>query len=174
MKRAVIAMALVMSLVFGAHAAAVNWMSGTLGAWKDDYPAGTVVSYILGVTPGDFISDLENGMDLASALGKNDLTVDASTTIIDNAFVANVVAGQAKTDFAPGSGVPGFGVIFSAAGDAFLFAENTSGVFSDAGTNALMSMMNQWQEYQVIPEPTSFALLGLGAVVFALRRRRAS
>lgn len=176
MKKTVTIAAAVALMVIGAQAAAVNWTSGNMNSqgWvAAGYGTGTAITYILGATPDGIIADLEGGMSLADAMTKYSLSADAVGEVGKApAWGGNMFTGQAKQDFAPGDpATPGFAFAFNAAGDAFIHAENTSSIFNQQGTNAALSMTGLWMEYEIIPEPSSFALIGLGVAALALRRR---
>ena len=169
MKKMVIVLASLLT-TFAANAASVNWGTGTVSTVLPSYGTawqGQTVSFFLVPSAGYSLTTLIASLQGGGALpGGADYTANLAGAPFNNATGTGT-----SSVFAEGNYAYGYAVVFNSAGTQFAISSvGTSAIFPAAG-NASLNLGGNFTIYNIVPEPTSMALLALGAAVFGLRRR---
>jgi len=159
-------------MAVGVNAAVVNWQSGSmldLPAYVADWQGQTMYFFLvdsIGYDLSGVITSLSNGGAL------NTGGADASNVLGPAPFYNTAKLGS-DNSFVGGDVAYGYAVVYNDVGASFaISAVMQSAVFPASGNASLaLGGASNFDVYTVVPEPTSFALLALGAAAVGLRRR---
>jgi hypothetical protein len=170
MKKMMMFMAVAFATVV-VNAASVNWNSGNMSAlpsYSTEW-LGQSVAFFLAPSSGHdnsaLISSLSGGDPLSTA------GADLVKVIAGAPF--NAASGTGiTTTFNPADVAYGYAVVFNSSGTQFAISTVATTTFAAAG-NATMNLGGaaNFTVYEIVPEPTSMALLALGVAAIGLRRR---
>lgn len=178
MKKVMMMMAVIVAAVT-VNAASANWGTGNVrylsGVGATDYATSwqgqTAYFFLVSSASYDtsaLVTSLSNGGVLGTA------GADASKALVGSpSYAASLTIGQTKTDFANGEYAYGYAVIYRKDNNAFAISDvGTSAIFV-AGANAALNLGGtaNFTVYEIVPEPTSMALLAFGVAALGLRRR---
>lgn len=170
MKKMMMTLAIVLAAVY-VNAASVNWQSGILSAmpsYATVWQGQSMSCFLVGSAAYDtsaLITSLSNGGALPG--GADFAKVLSGTPSFGMSGLG------AKSDFVTGNIAYGYAVVYNKAGNQFAISKvGTSLAFPGAGSaNLALGGTANFLIYSVVPEPTSMALLALGAAAIGLRRR---
>ena len=171
MKKALLAVVAVLFSTLVVNAAAVTWNTGNMTAlpsYSTEWLGQSVAFFLAPSSAHDnsaLISSLSGGDPLNTA-GADLVKVIAGVPF-------NAASGTgATTTFNPSDIAYGYAVVFNASGTQFALSTVASTTFVAAG-NATMNLGGaaNFTVYEIVPEPTSMALLALGVAALGLRRK---
>ncbi len=154
------------------NAASVSWQSGNMSALPSYASAwqGQTVYFFLADSLEHSNSALITALSNGAALDTTG--ADRSGTLPGAPFYSVSGTGL-DASFAPGDYAYGYGIVFNSAGTQFAISGvKQSAAFAAAGNAALaLGGAANFTVYDVVPEPTSMALLTMGIAAIGLRRR---
>jgi hypothetical protein len=170
MKKLMTVLAIALTAI-AVNAASVNWLSGNVSALPNfaaDWQGQAMYFFLVDSAAYD-TSALVGSLSAGDAF--NPAGADLSVALLGAPFFGKGTG--AKTSFAQGDYAYGYAVIYNSIGDQFAISDvGTSAVFGVFGNASLnLGGTANFDVYEVVPEPTSFALLALGAAALGLRRR---
>ncbi len=169
MKKIVIAMT-AMLVAVAVNAGSVNWQSGNISAlpnFATDWQGNTAYCFLVESAAYDLnplISSLSGG-------GAFDSTgADLSKAVAGAPFY---LQGTGSAVFTDGSYAYGYAILFNDAGTQFAISSVKQSAVFASGANSTLNLGGgaNFTVYDVVPEPTSMALLAMGIAAVGLRRR---
>lgn len=187
MKKAMMVSILAAVFVVGSvQAAAIAWSTGNLSGMDvnsaSDYASdwqGQTMSFYIVASDFDlsgFTAALAAGNDLTSYYSGMTLSASGDLT---GATKYRATATSLTSDYASGSTYYGMAIVENANSDTvasgtvdYLVSSSLwSGTVADNGSTLAAALGTSFTAVDAVPEPTSMALLALGAVVLGLRRK---
>jgi hypothetical protein len=171
MKKALLTAVAVLFSTLVVNAASVNWNTGNMTAlpsYSTEWLGQSVAFFLAPSGEHDnsaLIASLSNGgaLDTSSA--------DLIKAIAGAPFNAASGTGATAT-FNPGDIAYGYAVVYNASGTQFALSTVRSATFSGVGNTTMnLGGAANFTVYNVVPEPTSMALLAMGIAAVGLRRR---